>query len=126
MAHERATISDAEWDLLDALWGLDSATASDVVEALKPRRGWARTTVKTLLDRMVKKGLVEARRVGPVVEYRPALAPDEARLTAWRRFVWAAFGGSLSPALEFIARGAKLTRKEREALRRLLEESEHG
>jgi len=122
MAEREATISDAEWDLLDALWERETATAREVADALRERRGWARTTVKTLLERMVAKGLVEGRRVGPVVEYRAAVKPAEARRTAWKRFVGAAFGGSLSPALEFLAKDAKLTAKQREALRRLLEE----
>jgi BlaI family penicillinase repressor len=122
MGEREAAISDAEWDLLDALWEHDAATAREVADALRERRGWARTTVKTLLERMVAKGLVEGRRVGPVVEYRAAVKPAEARRTAWRRFVDAAFGGSLSPALEFLAKDAKLTAKQRATLRRLLEE----
>lgn len=122
MAPREISISDAEWDLLEALWAEEAATASQVARALSRRRGWARTTVKTLLDRMAEKGLVEGRRVGTVVEYRAAVKPAEARRSAWQRFVGAAFGGALSPALEFIARDARLSRKERAALRRLLEE----
>lgn len=124
MSDIEATISDAEWDVLDALWELEAATASQVAEALREQRDWARTTAKTLLERMVAKGLVEGRRVGNVVEYRAAVEPAEARRTAWRRFVGAAFGGALSPALEFLAKDAKLTAKQRETLRRLLEEGD--
>ena len=122
MTEREAAISDAEWDLLDALWERETATATEVAATLKDRRGWARTTVKTLLERMVEKGLVAGRRVGHVVEYRAAVKPAEARRTAWRRFVGAAFGGALSPALEFLAKDAKLTAKQRETLRSMLEE----
>ena len=51
-------ILDTEWDLLDALWRVERATARQVTEALETRRGWAYSTVKTMLDRMVDKGLV--------------------------------------------------------------------
>src|SRR5688500_2074382 len=85
-------ISDVEWDLLDGRGQRGSATAGAAADALEGTRGWARTTVKTLLDRMVEKGLVTERRVGRSVEYRAALAPDAARRAAWRRFVDAAFG----------------------------------
>ena len=123
MARPKApAISDGEWDILEALWQARRATASEVAEALADSRGWARTTAKTLLGRMVDKGLVRARRVGNMWEYRAALRPQEARRRAWRRFVEATFGGSLSPALEFIARDARLTPSERAELRDLLGE----
>jgi len=116
--------SDTEWDILDGLWTLERSTARELTEHLAPARGWAYSTVKTMLDRMVKKGLVNARQVGNVWEYTPALQPREARRSAWRRFVDAAFGGAMSPALEFLANDAKLTPTQRAQLRRLLDEQE--
>ena len=72
-------ISDGEWEILQALWQADRATASDVARALSESRGWARTTVKTLLGRMVEKGLVRAERLGHVWDYRAALSPAKVR-----------------------------------------------
>jgi BlaI family penicillinase repressor len=117
-----SSILDTEWDLLDVLWAAGRATAREVADALHERRGWAYSTVKTMLDRMVDKGLVHARRVGNVWEYGPAVAQAEARRGAWQRFVETAFGGATTPALQFLATGAKLTRRQREQLMRLLEE----
>ncbi len=118
------SILDTEWDLLEALWAHERATAREVADAVREQRGWANSTVKTLLDRMVDKGLVLARRVGNVWEYRAAVAKSEARRGAWRRFVETAFGGSTAPALQFLATGAKLTRKQRDQLMQLLEEGQ--
>ena len=117
-------IHDTEWDLLEALWRLERATAREVATELAEKRGWAYSTVKTLLDRMVQKGLVAARQVGNVWEYAAAVEQLEARRSAWRRFLGSAFGGATAPALEFVARQARLTRKQREALRSLLENEE--
>jgi predicted transcriptional regulator len=86
-------ILETEWDLLGALWELERATAREVADALLERRGWAYSTVKTLLDRMVERGLVRARRVGNVWEYEPGIERSEAQRTAWDRFV----GSSSSP-----------------------------
>lgn len=121
-----SALSEGEWDLLQALWEGGPAAASQVAAALEERRGWARTTVKTLLDRMAAKGLVTTRRVGHVVEYAAAVEPAAARRTAWKRFVDVAFDGALSPALEFLARDAKLTARQRARLRELLEEVGRG
>ncbi|MCL4210158.1 MAG: BlaI/MecI/CopY family transcriptional regulator [Phycisphaeraceae bacterium] len=119
---DHPAINDTEWDILSELWTVERATARELADRLRASRGWAYSTVKTMLDRMVKKGLVHARQVGNVWEYTPAVQPDTARRGAWRRFVDAAFGGAMAPALEFIATDARLTRSQREKLRRLLDE----
>jgi BlaI family penicillinase repressor len=120
---ERRTVAilDTEWDLLEALWTAERATAREVAEALASKRGWAISTTKTLLDRMVAKGLVAARQVGNVWEYTPALRRVDARRSAWTQFVGKAFGGASAPALHFLARDAKLSKKELAELRALLD-----
>jgi BlaI family transcriptional regulator, penicillinase repressor len=125
---KKSTIHDTEWDLLEVLWQKERATAREVTEALAKKRGWAVSTVKTLLDRMVKKGLIAARQVGNVWEYSPALRPVQARRSAWAELVEKAFGGSVAPALQFLARDAKLSKKELAELRALLDgkDKDHG
>lgn len=115
-------MQETEWDLLEVLWDKDAATAREVAEALDSTRGWAYSTVKTMLDRMVGKELVVARKVGSVWEYRPGVERLDARRGAWRKFVETVFGGSLSPALEFLATDAKLSRKQRDKLAKLLDD----
>jgi BlaI family penicillinase repressor len=113
-------ILETEWDILEALWQAERATARQVTEALTDRRGWAYSTVKTLLDRMVEKDLVTARQVGNVWEYTPALPRQKAQRWAWRRFVDVAFGGAIAPTLAFVARETKLSKEDRTELRELL------
>lgn len=121
-------ILETEWDILEALWQAERATARQVTEALAGRRGWAYSTVKTLLDRMVEKTLVEARQVGNVWEYTPAMPRHKAQRWAWRRFVDMAFGGAVAPTLAFVAKETRLSKDEREELKALLRqlESEGG
>lgn len=126
MAEKAIVPSESEWTLLEALWEMERATAREVAERLHARRGWARSTVKTLLDRMAEKGLVSARQVGNVWEYEPAVDPTQARRSAFRRFVGHAFGGAMTPALELIAGDARLTTRQRKTLRGLLERKEAG
>jgi predicted transcriptional regulator len=124
MPEPESPITDAEWHLLEALWALERATARQVADELHDAQQWAYSTVKTMLDRMASKGLVEARQVGNVWEFTAAVKPDDARRSAWKRFVGSAFGGAVAPALAFIASEARLTKKQREALLALLEEQE--
>jgi len=120
----RKNIHETEWDLLEALWATERATAREVAERLSKKRGWTVSTTKTLLDRMVGKGLVAARQVGNVWEYTPAVKRVEARRSAWAEFVGKAFGGSAAPALHFLAEEARLSKKDLAELRALLDRSD--
>jgi BlaI family penicillinase repressor len=115
-------ILETEWDILDALWQAERATARQVTEALSSRRDWAYSTVKTMLDRMVEKELVVARQVGNVWEYAPAMPRRKAQRQAWRRFVDVAFGGAVAPTLAFVAKETRLSKEDREELRALLKQ----
>ena len=121
---ERRGILETEWDILEALWQRERGTAREIGELLTKKRGWAVSTVKTLLDRMVQKGLVSARQVGNVWEYTPAVRPIEARRSAWTELVEKAFGGAVAPALHFLAKDAKLSKKDLAELRALLDARE--
>lgn len=117
-------ILETEWDILDALWNAERATARQVTEALHAKRGWAYSTVKTMLDRMVDKELVKARQVGTVWEYEPGMPRAKAQRWAWRRLVDTAFGGAVTPTLAFVTKEARLGASERKALRALLDAME--
>jgi len=123
MADRKLRIHDGEWDLLEALWASGRGTAREIAEALADKRGWAVSTVKTMLDRMVEKGMVNARQVGNVWEYTPAVHQVDARRGAWREFLAKAFGGSAGLALNFLANDAKLSKKERAELMAQLEKA---
>jgi BlaI family transcriptional regulator, penicillinase repressor len=120
-SRKKATIHETEWDLLEALWAAERATAREVAEALAKKRAWAVSTTKALLDRMVAKGLVAARQVGNVWEYTPAVERVDARRSAWAEFVGKAFGGASASALHFLAKEAKLSKKQLTELRALLD-----
>jgi BlaI family penicillinase repressor len=124
MADRKVRIHEGEWDLLEALWESERGTAREIAEALAEKRGWAVSTVKTMLDRMVEKGFVHARQVGNVWEYTPAVDQVDARRSAWREFLGKAFGGSAGMALNFLANDAKLSKKERAELIAQLEKNE--
>ncbi len=125
-SHKKATIHDTEWDLLEVLWARERGTAREIAEALAKKRGWAVSTVKTLLDRMVQKDLVASRQVGNVWEYTPAVKHVDARRSAWAELVEKAFDGAVAPALHFLAKDAKLSKKDLAELRALLDRKEKG
>jgi BlaI family penicillinase repressor len=112
-----------EWDILGVLWEREEATARDVADALVQSRGWAMSTVRTMLERMRAKQLVHGRRVGNVWVYSAALPRVDAQRSAWKRFADTVFDGTAG-ALRFLAEDAKLTRRQRDKLVALLEQED--
>lgn len=70
------SISDAEAVVMDVLWRRHPASAEDVVAALAGRAEWAEPTVKTLLNRLLNKGAIQAEKEGRRYLYSPVLSRD--------------------------------------------------
>lgn len=117
-------LSDAEWEVMDALWRLRAATAREIRDALPPANRWAYTTVKTMLDRLARKGAVSEAKEGRRLLFTPLLTRAAARRAALGTLLDRAFDGSWAPLLSFAAEDRRLPKRERDALRRLLEEEE--
>jgi predicted transcriptional regulator len=83
-----------EMACLGVIWTLQEATVRDVASALAERQQFAYTTVMTLLDRLVRRGHLERRKVGRRFVYTPAKDPAELREIAIAEFVRDYFGGS--------------------------------
>jgi predicted transcriptional regulator len=68
---------DLQAAVMAALWRLGSGTVADVREALtgKPRPGY--TSVQTVLNRLMDRGLLERRRAGRAFVYRPRMNEAE-------------------------------------------------
>ena len=87
---------------LRALWSLEEANVSDVRQAVSGRKTLAYTTVMTLLERLVRKGLASRRKVGRAFLYAPQTSRDTLRRIALREFLEAYFDGSEQQLQEFL------------------------
>ena len=118
MANER--LSDAEWKVMNIVWTHRTVTARQVVDELPRGVRWAYTTVKTMLDRLVQKGVLSAERAGVQTEYAPRLSRRRAQAAAARALVERAFGGATSPLVHWMLDEERLSDAERaELLERL-------
>lgn len=113
-------ITDAEWEVMETLWPQESCTAADVVRALATQRDWTETTIKTMLTRLVKKGVLEASRQGRRFHYRAICTRDEAVQAQAGRLLDRVGTKDASPLLSFFVEHGDLQAPEVEALRQLL------
>ncbi|MGA2232741.1 MAG: BlaI/MecI/CopY family transcriptional regulator [Tepidisphaeraceae bacterium] len=115
-------ISDAEWEVMNVLWACSPLTAGEVVEGLKDKKEWSPRTVKTLLNRLVKKGALVFSTQGNRYLYRPAVTRESCVRTESRSFLSRVFGDEVGPMLTQFVRQADLSPKEIEELTRALKE----
>jgi len=113
-------ISDAEWTVMKVIWQLERATARQVVEALGVDAVWKPKTIHTLLSRLVQKGALATEKPGREYLFRPSVSEEDCRLAASRSFLTRVFDGKIAPFLACFLADQKLSRKEIEEIRSIL------
>lgn len=71
-------LSELQLDVMRVLWR-GEASVADVAAALADSRGLAHTTVATVLTRLAKRGVVDARRDGRQLVYRATVSEPQVR-----------------------------------------------
>jgi predicted transcriptional regulator len=87
---------------LKALWSLQEGKVSAVQEVVARSRPLAYTTIMTVLDRLVRKGKLNRRKVGRAFVYAPEASRDSMRRAALRELIEGYFDGSEAELLEFL------------------------
>lgn len=115
-------ISDAEWRIMKVLWDAPGGTVNDVADALHKETRWHPKTVRTMMNRLVTKGVLKSVKDQGPYRYTPALSREDCVDTAADSFLDRLFDGALVPMVSHFVRHRKLSAKERAALKKILEE----
>ena len=119
-------ISEAESVVMDVLWQRHPLGADDVVGALAESRHWQEPTIKTLLNRLLKKGAITAEKDGRRYLYSPVLRREDWLMGESEGLLDRLFGGRVAPLVAHFSQQRKLSRRDVAELRRLLEEIDDG
>jgi BlaI family transcriptional regulator, penicillinase repressor len=95
MKRRAQELTELQRELMRVLWQKGEASASEVLEALRPQKKLAATTVATLLSRLEKKGVVSHRVEGRTFIYRPKVEETAVRSSLLDR-VKDAFAGDVA------------------------------
>ena len=120
--NDAPTISDAESTVMDVLWTRSPLTAEQVVAALADRQDWREATIKTLLNRLLKKGAVKAEAEGRRYRYSPAVAREDYVSAQSESLIERLFGGRIAPLVAHFSEQQKLSKADIAELRTLLQE----
>lgn len=114
-------ISEAESRVMQVLWRQSPLAAEDIVKALEKSTDWHEKTIKTLLNRLLRKRAVAATREGRRYLYSPLLEHEEWLAQESRSLLDRAFGGRLAPMLAHFSRHEDLSADDIAELRRLVD-----
>ena len=96
-------ISGAEHEVMEVLWRDAPLTAAEVAERVPAEKGWSIRTVKTMLSRLLAKGILAHEEEGRRYLYRPAVARDDYVARESRRLLDRLFDGRVTPLVAHLA-----------------------
>ena len=120
MAKKNCELTDGEWAIIGAVWEKEPCAAPTVQEELVARKNWSYSTVKTMMDRMVAKGLLKTERVRNLILYRSAISRRTAQKGEVMRAVKRAFDGALTPMMQFLLDSKKLSKSQLDELEAMI------
>ena len=62
-------ISDAEWQVMKIIWMQGEQTSTDLIRVLAERFDWSKSTIQTLLVRLVEKECLTRKKEGKSFVY---------------------------------------------------------
>ena len=120
MAKKIYELTEGEWAIIQAVWDKQPCAAPTVQEELEDVKKWSYSTVKTMMDRMVTKGLLTTTRIRNLMLYSAAITRKEAQRGEVMRAVKRAFNGAFTPMMQFMLDNSELTTEQLAELETLI------
>lgn len=119
-------LSDSEWDLMKILWEHAPASVNEIADHAQHITQWHPKTVRTMLIRLDKKGIVNYTVHNGVQHYQPLYSREEFESQATQSFLQRVFDGALTPMVAHFSRKQKLSPEEKQALLNLLKDDDEN
>ena len=72
-------ISDAEWQVMKIIWMQGEQTSTDLIMVLAERFDWSKSTIQTLLARLVEKECLTREKQGKSFIYSALLTQEDSK-----------------------------------------------
>ena len=120
--NSRPTISDAEWCVMHLVWDNEPITSGEISSQLSQTTQWSSGTIKTLLHRLVQKGVLDFQRKGNRYLYRSNFTESECVDNASDQLLHTVFKGRPVPMLAYLVQSSRMSGSELKELREVLDE----
>lgn len=122
MPQPPVSITEAESVVMEVLWNRSPMPTEDIVAALEGEQHWQEATIKTLLNRLLKKKAIRAAKDGRRFLYSPVITRDEWVMSQSKGLLDRLFSGRVAPLAAHFSRHGKLSKRDIADLKRLIAE----
>ncbi|MFS0750510.1 penicillinase repressor BlaI [Oceanobacillus sp. 1P07AA] len=122
MSKDVPNISEAEWEVMNVLWDSSPKTANEVIYSLQEKTEWKAKTVRTLLDRLVKKNVLRVNKDQRIYTFYPLYSQDECQKAEAKSFIQRIYGGTVKSMLVQFMEDDNLSEDEIKELREILDD----
>ena len=119
-------LTEAEWTIIKAVWDEEPCTAPALQQKLHKATQWTYSTVRTLMDRMVTKGLLTSEKVKNVTQYRSAITRRQAQRSELLYALKHAFNGAMAPMVQCLLETKDVSREDLDKLKQLITQHEEA
>ena len=126
MPKELSGLSDTEWQIMKICWKSGQSSARVIYEETLKQKSRGYQTVKTMLDRLVKKGYLKREKFGPIWLYKPVISRAKVMAKEVDFFMNNVLDNTFTPLLSFLTKKETLSDEEIEALEKLIEANKKG
>lgn len=116
------SISAAESVIMEALWKQSPLTAEDIIGLVAHEQEWTEATVRTLINRLLNKEAIAAKKDGRKFLYRPLMKRADWVHEESQGLLDRLFDGKLAPLVTHFSQRKKLSREDLRELKRLIGE----
>jgi Predicted transcriptional regulator len=116
---ETYKLFDAEYKFACLIWDYEPVNSTELVKLSKSKLGWSKSTTYTVLRKLCERGILQNEQAVVTSLVKKADAQQYESQTVVEK----AFDGSLPQFLTAFLGGKKLSRKEAEELKQIIEES---
>jgi len=120
------TVTAAESKIMEALWRRGDMTVAEIIDDTAEPEAWGQATVKTLINRLLKKKAIQSTKIDGRHVYRPLLRRADYVQAESQGLLDRLFNGQLAPLVAHFADHHALTPEDIARLRRLIEEMDDG
>ena len=114
-------ISDAEWEIMKLIWRVNPVTSEEIILSLSDKTNWSAQTIKTFINRLLKKGVIDFKKSGRSYIYYPLISEKDCIKAESKSFLEKVYDGAVGMLFSNFIEEEPLSEKEIERLQKLLE-----
>ena len=125
MTKQHKELGELELDVLKAIWENQPCTVQEIAKILGKKRGCARTTVLTVMQRLHAKKFLKRQKSEGVFQYSTTEGRTKVMSRMIGQFLDKVLDGSALPFVTYLSDTNDLTKEQAETLRAIAEKLEN-